>query len=118
MRGAAHPGPAQQPAPAAATPTNILSNPLRHHERLVMIVLSAPTANSTATVETADTFSPRSGSKKMYAHTGTAAPPRYDKPTASAERRGLSKESALKPSSSRIMTLLHRSGSDVMCATI
>ncbi len=44
-----------------------------------MIVLIAPTANSTATVEIADTSSARPGSKKIYAHTGTAAPDRYDK---------------------------------------
>ena len=96
----------------------MLSSPLRHHERLVMIVFSAPTANSTTMVETADTLSARPGSKKMYAHTGTAAPDRYDSPTANPERTGLSKDSSLKPSSSRIITLLHRSGSDVMCATI
>src|SRR3984957_20851084 len=96
----------------------MLSSPLRHHERLVMIVLSAPTANRTATVEIADTVSARPGSKKIYAQTGTAAPDRYDNQTANAERIGLSNDSSLKPSSSRIITLLHRSGSDVMCVTI
>src|ERR1017187_2092349 len=110
--------PAAEVTPAAAIPINMLSSPLRHHERLVMIVLSAPTPNSTATVEMAETISARLGSKKMYAQTGTAAPDRYDKPTAQAERIGRSKDSSLKPSSSRIITLLHRSGSDVMCATI
>src|SRR5713101_8361858 len=96
----------------------MLSSPLRHHERLVMMVFNAPTANSTTIVEIAETVSARLGSKKMYAQTGTAAPDRYDNPTAAAERIGLSNDSSLKPNSSRIITLLHRSGSDVMCATI
>src|SRR5258708_39442255 len=110
--------PAASVAPAAAIPTNMLSSPLRHHERLVMIVFNAPTANSTTIVEIADTLSARLGSKKMYAQTGTAAPDRYESPTANAERTGLSNDSSFKPSSSRIITLLHRSGSDVMCVTI
>src|SRR5258708_37739355 len=96
----------------------MLSSPLRHHERLVMIVLNAPVANSTATVEIAETLRASPGSKKMYAQTGTAAPDKYDSPTAAAERIGLSKDSSLKPSSSRIITLLQRSGSEVMCVTI
>src|SRR5260370_3619580 len=95
----------------------MLSSPVREQGRLVMIVFNAPTANSTATVEIAETLRASPGSKKMYAQTGTAAPDRYDSPTAAAERIGLSKDSTLKPSSSRIITLLHRSGSEVTSVT-
>ncbi len=54
----------------------MLSKPLRHHERLVMIVFNAPTANRTTTVEIAEMITPTVGSKKMYGQTGTNAPHR------------------------------------------
>src|SRR5487761_759372 len=97
----------------------MLSNPLRHHERLVMTVFAAPTPNSTSTVAQAEKSTPPcAGATNRYGTTGTAAPNRYDRPTVNAERNGGSNDSTAKPSSSRIITFDHLSGSAVICATI
>src|SRR5579859_1618867 len=77
--------PKRRPAPyvtaPAAIPVSMLSMPLRHHERAVMIVLAAPTANSTSTVMITEIAIPLGGAKNRYGATGTVAPMRYDIPT-------------------------------------
>src|ERR1019366_6160823 len=99
-------------------PVSMLSMPLRHHERVVMIVFAAPTANSTSTVMIAESAMPVGGAMNKYGATGTVAPIRYDAPTTTDDLSGDSKFSSVKPSSSRIMTSAQRLGSPVMCATI
>src|SRR5579885_267856 len=95
-------------------PVSMLSSPLRHHDRVVMIVLAAPTANSTTTVTLTDAITPSAGARNRYGTTGTAAPARYDPPTVSADFVGGSNDSLANPSSSRIITLAHRSSSELM----
>src|SRR5581483_5692803 len=96
-------------------PVSMLSSPLRHHERVVMIVLAAPTANSTTTVTITDAITPSAGAKKRYGATGTVAPAKYDPPTVSADLAGGSNDSLANPSSSRIITFAHRFSSEVIC---
>src|SRR5579863_7325686 len=96
----------------------MLSSPLRHHDRVVIIVLAAPTPNSTTIVAIAEITIPSGGAANTYGNNGTAAPRRYATPTVVALLSGGSATSAPKPNSSRIIIPLQRDGSDVICATI